>query len=65
MEAKFPEIVFSKAEITVKIPTNAQIPIAIIKTVKTVRNNCVLIEPSAIRIFSLYQTFQNIFRVPD
>ncbi|MNT01073.1 hypothetical protein D3C72_1355250 [compost metagenome] len=53
IEAKSLEIVFSKAETTVKIPTKAVIPIAIIKTVRMVRSNCVLIEPKAIRIFSL------------
>ena len=53
IEAKLVEMVFSKAVTTVRIPTKAVIPIAIIKTVRMVRNNCVLMEPNAIRIFSL------------
>ena len=36
IEEKLLEIVFSKAETPLRIPTNAIIPIAIIKTVKTV-----------------------------
>ena len=51
--AKLEDKVFFNAETTVRIPTNAVIPIAIIKIVRMVLNNCVLIEPSAIRIFSL------------
>mgnify|MGYP000571679329 CR=1 FL=1 len=53
IEAKSEEMVFSKAETTVNIPTKAVIPIAMIKTVSVVRNNWVLIEPTAIRTFSL------------
>ena len=53
IDAKSEEIVFSKAETTVRILTKAVIPIAIINTVRTVLNNCVLMEPNAIRIFSL------------
>ena len=53
IDAKSEEMVFSSAETTVRILTKAVIPIAIIITVRTVRNNCVLIEPNAIRIFSL------------
>ena len=52
IEAKLVDKVFFKAETTVNIPTNAVIPIAIIKIVSMVRNNCVRIEPRAIRIFS-------------
>jgi len=52
IDAKLEETVFSKAETTVKILTNAVIPIAIITTVKIVRSNWVLIEPNAILIFS-------------
>jgi hypothetical protein len=39
IEAKFVDNVFFKADTTVKIPTNAVIPIAIIKIVSMVRNN--------------------------
>jgi molybdopterin biosynthesis enzyme len=53
IEAKSDDKVFSKAETTVKIPTNAVIPMAIINTVSMVRNNWVLMEPKAIRTFSL------------
>jgi hypothetical protein len=45
--------VFSKADTTVKTPTKAVIPMAMINTVRVVRNICVLIEPTAIRTFSL------------
>ena len=53
IDAKSDEIVFSSAETTVRMLTRAVIPIAIINTVRTVLNNCVLMEPKAIRIFSL------------
>lgn len=52
IEAKSEDSVFSKAETTVRIPTKAVIPIAIINTVSMVRNNWVLMEPNAIRTFS-------------
>jgi hypothetical protein len=52
IDAKSDEMVFSNAETTVKIPTKAVIPMAIISTVRMVRNNWVLIEPKAIRTFS-------------
>ena len=53
IEAKSLEIVFSKAETTVRIATKAIIPMAIMSTVNMVRSNCVRIEPSAILTFSL------------
>ena len=53
IEAKSEDSVFSKAETTVRIPTKAVIPMAIINTVRMVRNNWVLMEPVAIRTFSL------------
>ena len=53
IEAKFPDKVFSKAATSVKIPTKAVIPMAIMSTVKMVRSICVLMEPKAIRTFSL------------
>ena len=52
IEAKSEDKVFSKAETTVRIPTKAVIPMAIINTVRVVRNNWVLMEPKAIRTFS-------------
>ena len=52
IEAKSEDNVFSKAETTVRIPTKAVIPMAIINTVRMVRNNWVLMEPVAIRTFS-------------
>ena len=61
IEAKSEESVFSKAATTVKMQTNAVIPIAIINTVRMVRKSCVLMEPSAIRTFSLNNF--NIMRV--
>ena len=39
IEAKLPEIEFSIAFTALKIPTKAQMPIAIITTVKMVLNN--------------------------
>ena len=53
IDAKSEDIVFSSAETTVRMLTKAVMPIAIISTVRTVLNNCVRMEPSAIRIFSL------------
>ena len=52
IEAKLLVNFFSKAAITVKITTKAMIPMAIINTVRVVRNNWVLMEPKAIRTFS-------------
>jgi hypothetical protein len=48
METKLLDIVFSSAATTVKIHTKAVIPMAMIKTVRIVRNNCVLMDPRAI-----------------
>lgn len=53
IEAKSDEMVFSKAETTVRMPTRAVIPMAIMSTVRMVRSNCVFTEPIAIRTFSL------------
>src|SRR6218665_2592374 len=53
IEAKSDESVFSRAAVNVKMPTKAQIPRPMINTVRIVRSNCVLIEPIAIRTFSL------------
>jgi hypothetical protein len=53
IEAKSVESVFSKAATTVKIQTKAVIPMAMMSTVRIVRKSCVLIEPKAIRMFSL------------
>jgi hypothetical protein len=47
IDAKSEDMVFS-AETTVRIPTKAVIPIAIINTVSEVRNIWVLMEPAAI-----------------
>src|SRR5690606_42065068 len=61
IEAKFPEIVVSKAFTALKIPTSAQIPIPIITMVRMVRSNWLLMESSAMRTFS--QNSENIFLV--
>ena len=57
MEANFEFNVLSMAATTVRIPTKAVIPIAIITIVRIVRSNCARIEPKAIFIFSLKTAF--------
>ena len=53
IEAKSVDKVFSNAATTVKMQTNAVIPMAIISTVKMVRSSCVRMELKAILTFSL------------